>query len=104
VAQHKRGYRRKDLRIAPIRDYLLLKKSFRSFIPNTTQLQTQVMRLVIATDHITSGLCKKPCIIKQNAPTDISIKADIEIPSVLRVRIVCMACGRKPKMSATLPA
>ena len=55
---------------------------------NTIALQMVVMRFVMAIDHIISGLCMNPCNINPKAPTAIIRKAVIDIPSVLRVRIV----------------
>lgn len=58
------------------------------------QLQVVVTKLAMDIDQMISGLCKSPCNIKQKLPMAIIINAGREIPSVLRVRIVVMACGK----------
>lgn len=72
------------------------------FITDITRLHEPVMALVMNMDHITPLSCRRPCTMKANAPTDIIMKAGREIPSVLRVRIVVMACGRKPSIREML--
>ena len=65
-------------------------------------LQVPVTALVMTIDHIMPGWCNRPCNRKANAPIAISRKAGTEIPSVLRVRMVVIACGKNPKMSPML--
>ena len=63
-------------------------------MPKTILLQTVVIKLVRKSDHNTSGLCSKPCNIKAELPMPIIRKVGKAIPSVLRVRMVLIACGR----------
>ena len=63
-------------------------------MPNTMQLHVAVTKFVKNSDQIISGLCKRPCSIKQSAPIPIIRKVGSAMSSVLRVRIVRTACGR----------
>ena len=63
-------------------------------MPKTIQLHIVVTRLVRNNDHSISGLCNRPCSIKAALPTPIMRNVGSAIPSVLRVRIVSMACGK----------
>ena len=58
------------------------------------QLHVQVTALVMNIDHIIFGRCSNPCSIKAKAPIAIMRKVGMAMPSVLRVRMVAMACGR----------
>ena len=70
------------------------------------QLHVPVMALVMNIDQMMPGRCSNPCSIKANAPIAIRRNAGTEMPLVLRVRMVVIACGRKPSirpMLATYP-
>ena len=65
-------------------------------------LQVPVTALVMTIDHIMPGWWRSPCSKKANAPIAIRRNADTEMPSVLRVRMVVIACGKNPKISPML--
>ena len=77
-------------------------RSLYIFIIKIMQLHVQVTALVMNIDHIILGRCSNPCNIKANAPIAIIRNAGTEIPSVLRVRMVVIACGRKPSIRPML--
>ena len=58
------------------------------------QLHVQVTALVMNIDQIMFGRWSNPCSMKAKAPIAIIRNAGTEMPSVLRVRMVVMACGR----------
>ena len=66
------------------------------------QLHRHVTALVMNIDQIIFGLCSNPCSIKAKAPTAIIRNVGRAMPSVLRVRMVSMACGRYPSISPVL--
>jgi hypothetical protein len=80
----------------------LFERSLHIFITKIMQLQLQVTAFVITIDQIIFGRCSSPCNIKANAPIAIIRKAGTDIPSVLRVRIVLIACGKNPNISPML--
>ena len=63
-------------------------------MPNTIQLQMHVTALVMNMDHIMPELCSSPCSMKAPAPIAIIRNDGNAMPSVLRVRMVVIACGR----------
>ena len=63
-------------------------------MPKTMQLQMVVMRLVTKSAHRISGLCRMPCNMKHALPMPIIRNVGNAMPSVFRVRMVVMACGR----------
>ena len=65
-------------------------------------LQVPVTALVMNIDQIMFGRCNNPCSIKAKAPLPIIKKVGRAMPLVLRVRMVVIACGRKPKISPML--
>ena len=71
-------------------------------MPKTMQLHRHVTALVMNIDQIIFGLCSNPCSIKAKAPTAIIRNVGKAMPSVLRVRMVSMACGRYPSISPVL--
>ena len=73
---------------------LFLLLSFIIFIAKIMQLQVQVTVLVMNIDHIIPPGCNTPCNIKANDPIAIIRNVGRAIPSVLRVRMVVIACGR----------
>ena len=58
------------------------------------QLHMHVTALVINIDQIIPELCSRPCSIKAPAPMAIIRNDGNAIQSVLRVRMVVIACGR----------
>ena len=68
--------------------------SLYNFIAKIIALQVQVTALVMNIDQIIFGRCSTPCNIKAKAPMAIIRNAGMEMPSVLRVRMVVIACGR----------
>ena len=72
------------------------------FIPKMMQLHRHVMALVMNIDHMIPGRCNNPCSMNAKAPIAISRNAGTEMPLVLRVRMVVIACGRKPSMRPVL--
>ena len=71
-------------------------------MPKTMQLHRHVTALVMNIDQIIFGLCSNPCSIKAKAPIAIIRNVGKAMPSVLRVRMVSMACGRYPSISPVL--
>ena len=63
-------------------------------MPKTIQLQVAVMRLVMKSDQMISGLCRIPCSMKKIAPTPIMRKVGRAMSSVFLVRMVVVAWGR----------
>ena len=66
------------------------------------QLHVPVTAFVMNMDQMIFGWCSSPCNIKAKAPIAMSRNAGTDMPSVLRVRMVVIACGRKPRMSPML--
>ena len=74
--------------------YVRFLRSLCIFMTKIMQLHVQVMAFVMDMDHIMLGRCSRPCSIKAKAPIAIIRNAGTEMPSVLRVRMVVIACGR----------
>ena len=58
------------------------------------QLQLQVTAFVITIDQIIPVSCSSPCRVNAKAPMAIIRNVGTAMPSVLRVRMVVIACGR----------
>ena len=58
------------------------------------QLQLHVTALVMTIDQIMPSLCRRPWMTNANAPIAIIRNVGRAMPSVLRVRMVVIACGR----------
>jgi hypothetical protein len=72
------------------------------FIAKMIALHVPVMALVMNIDQMILGWCSTPCNIKANAPIAINRKAGTEMPLVLRLRMVVIACGKNPRMRPML--
>lgn len=77
-------------------DFLFLPKSLCIFMAKTIQLHVHVIALVMNMDHMMPLSWVRPWSMKAPAPIAIMRNVGSAMPSVFRVRIVSIACGRYP--------